>query len=181
MQKIADEAYEFKGTRFHLRAFTDPLNEEKPVFVIEEAQKDSVSLSINRVELAKELAKEIGTTPDQVTWLEQAPDGSMKQVEFKFTHTDQMLPNSSDMRRGEAQEAERAGIEPVAVDRYNTREFEVERREFQAQVGDALEPYQKRQNEEFSKMELPPSTIGFEEMQRFPSQHEFENEPHLKL
>lgn len=184
MNKIADGAYDDKGTRFHLRAFEDPLQEEKPVFVIEEGQGNQTSLEFNRVDIAKELADARGYKPDDITWLEQAPDGALTQVEFEYTHTDNIVENYRDMEMFSEEQQEAVDTNKVnylKIDRYNTRQSEASRPEFQAQVGDALEPYERRQNEEFAKMELPPAVISFEEMRQFPTQQEFENEPDVRL
>lgn len=177
MEKTTDRAYEFKGTSFHLRAFEDPFNAEKPVYVLEAAPGSETSLDINRVEIAKELADKRGRTPEQITWLEQSPDGALKQIEFEYTHTDKIVPGASDMAPEELESVLASGnIEPLDVDRYNIHEMEASRQDFQAQVGDALEPYEKRMNEEFRKMEGPAVVVGIDEV---PTQDQFENDPDL--
>lgn len=180
MVKTADEPYEFNGTRFHLRAFEDPFQVEKPVFVVEEAAGNRNPLAMNRVELAKEFADANGRSPDQITWLELFPDGRLRQVEFDYTHTDRLYPTGRDLDPREAEAAGTyPGMEPVEIARYNTRETEVSRREVQAHVGDALDPYEKRLNQEFRQMRAPAVTVSLDEMQQLPSQHDFENNPDL--
>lgn len=180
MEKKSDEAYEFKGTRFHVRAFVDPLQREKPVFVIEEGVGNENSLDMNRVEIAKELSSRLYKNPEEITWLELSPDRSLKQFEFQYTHTDTLNRDLNDMTLAETREAaQKNSPSAYEVTRYNTQESEVSRQEVQAQVGEALEPYAMRQNEEFKQMKSPATTIDIGEMRSLPSQHDFENEPTL--
>jgi len=165
MHKISDDAFEFKGTRFHLRAFTDPLNIEKPVFVLEEGVGNQHSLESNRVALARELAGSIYRNPEEITWLEQARDGSLRQFDFEYTHTDTIYPNQGSLSPDELQAVDKGEMNSEKIARYNTREREgeVSLLDFRAQVGDALEPYEKRQQQEFFRMETQIDKTAFQQ------------------
>lgn len=182
MKKTADQSYECNGTRFHFRVFEDLWGTEKPVFVIEEASGNVNSLQMNRVEIARELSGVLERTPEQITWLELSSDKSLSQIAFEYTHTDRIVSYAGEM----SMEDREAGIQngelvPEDVDRYNIHEQPASMRDFQAYLGDALEPYEVRQNEEFRKMELPPVVMDIGEIRELPSQHDFENEPDLSF
>jgi len=183
MEKITDEAYEFNEvTRFHIRTFVDPLHRIKPVFVIEVGVGSEKSLDMNRVEIAKELAEEHHRSPDEITWLELSQDGSLRKIEFEYTHTDNINRDFHGMTPDEMREATRKG-HPASygITRYNTKESDVSRQDFQVQTGDPLETYEVRQNEELKQVNLPPVFIHVDEMRDLISKHGFENVPDISL
>ena len=155
MKKRQDQSTEIKGTQMHARTYVDPSGREKPVIIVEGANR-GVSLDTNREAVAKELSARVGKTPDQVIYLEQAADGSMEQTHFEKGHLQTVIPDAYDLTPTEAERAAEQGEIPShTVQHYTMETHSVSRHKMEERVGEPLETREVRQNQEFAQMTGP--------------------------
>jgi len=156
MKKWQDHDLTVRGTRLSYRVYIDPSGGEKPLLVVEAAEKPGVPLDRNREAVAKELCARLGTTPDQATFLEQAPDGALKQTTFTPNYIQTVIPDAHDLAPEEAERAAEKGEIPSAkIPRYSMDTRSVKRAAIEARLGEKIEPHEARQNKEISQMKGP--------------------------
>lgn len=154
-----DGDYTYHGTDYHLRCFIDPSGKERPVFVVHEPNDNrGRPLAETRTDLAVELSGQLDLTPDRVTWIEQARDGSLTSIEFK-PYIQEIRSYSPDLPREEIERDERNGLlRPERIHRYNVSESPLPRETLENRVGEPLpvpESWADRQNREFERLHSP--------------------------
>jgi len=78
LQKRYEGRYEIAGTHVYARAYQDP-DGTHVYCVIEEGSGSRVLLEQNRDAVTERLAQSMGRTPDEVRWLEQSRDGTLRE------------------------------------------------------------------------------------------------------
>lgn len=162
MEKVQEQTANIQGTGVSYRAYIDPSGKEKPVLVVEGSNK-GIPLEKNREAVAKELSARMGRTADQVTFLEQASDGSLQETSFSKSYIQTILPNAYDLPRNEAERAEQKGeIASAKIQRYNMETFKADRGEIEKTVGEPLEPAEIRQKKQFAHWTGPQRNVESE-------------------
>ena len=153
--KLTDEGrfnYE-GGTRLYMRLWEDENKIDKPVVFVE-VERD-YSVASNRMNLARDVAKSLGTTPDNIRWYEQSPNGNIKEYEFQpFQAQSRAYANDESLQ--DYTKAEKAGErQPERHTHYMPKEKALapeEKTKLQAEVKDRLESFEQKQNREFEEM-----------------------------